>query len=62
MLANKTIPSPMIEDSSVEIRWICGHIRLDRIRNMVIREIVGVAPIDDKMREATLKWFGYIKR
>ena len=32
------------------IRWICGHTRLDRIRNEVIRGKIGVASIEDKMR------------
>ena len=44
------------------IRWICGHTRLDRIRNEVIRGKIGVASIEDKMREARLRWFGHIKR
>lgn len=42
------------------IRWMCGYTRLDRIRNEVIREKVGVAPIEDKMREARLRWFGHV--
>jgi len=44
------------------IRLICGHTRLDRIRNKVIRDKIGVASIKDKMREARLHWFGHIKR
>lgn len=43
------------------LRWICGHTRLDKIRNEVIREKVGVAPVEDKMREAMLRWFGHAK-
>ncbi|XP_070019320.1 uncharacterized protein [Nicotiana sylvestris] len=44
------------------LRWMCGHTRLDRIRNEVIRDKVGVAPVEAKMREARLKWFGHVKR
>ena len=44
------------------IRWICGYTRLDKIRNEVIRDIVKVAPIEDKMRESRLRWFDYVKR
>jgi len=33
------------------IRWMCGYTRLERIRNAVIREQVGVAPLEDKLRE-----------
>uniref|UniRef100_A0A1S3YRW7 Reverse transcriptase domain-containing protein n=1 Tax=Nicotiana tabacum TaxID=4097 RepID=A0A1S3YRW7_TOBAC len=36
--------------------------RLDKIRNEVIGVKVGVAPVEDKMREARLRWFGHIKR
>jgi len=43
------------------IRWMCGYIRLDRIRKEMIREKVGFAPIEDKMRETRLKWFGHVK-
>ena len=44
------------------IRWICGHMRLDKIRNEVIRDKIGMASIEDKMREAILCWFGHIRR
>jgi len=32
------------------IRWMCGYMRMDRIRNGVIRYLVKVASIEDKMR------------
>ncbi|XP_070025949.1 uncharacterized protein [Nicotiana sylvestris] len=35
---------------------------MDKIRNEDIREKVGVAPIEDKMWEARLRWFGHIQR
>jgi len=44
------------------IRWICGYMKLDKIRNEVIRDLVKVAPIEDKMRESRLRWFGHVKR
>ena len=44
------------------IRWMCGYTRLDRIRNEVIRKRVGVAPLEDKLRETRLRWFGHVKR
>ncbi|XP_075093167.1 uncharacterized protein LOC142177455 [Nicotiana tabacum] len=44
------------------LRWMCGHTRKDKIRNEDIREKVGVAPMEDKMREARLRWFGHIQR
>jgi len=36
--------------------------KLDRIKNEVIRKKVGVEPIEDKMRETRLRWFGHIRR
>jgi len=44
------------------IRWTCGYITLNRIRNAMIRWRVKVAPIDDKMRETLLRWFGHVNR
>ncbi|KAG5606742.1 hypothetical protein H5410_028234 [Solanum commersonii] len=44
------------------LRWMCGHTRSDKIRNEVIREKVGVAPVVDKLREARMRWFGHVKR
>jgi len=45
-----------------EIRWLCGYTRIARIRNAVIRDLVKVALIGDKMRETRLRWFGHVKR
>ena len=33
------------------IRWNCGHTRLDKVRNEVIRGKIGVTSIEDKIRE-----------
>jgi hypothetical protein len=44
------------------LRWMSGHTRLDRIRNECIREKVGVAPIEEKMVESRLRWFGHVRR
>ncbi|VFQ92223.1 unnamed protein product [Cuscuta campestris] len=44
------------------LRWMCGKTRLDRIWNEVIRRQVGMAPVEDKMREARLRWFGHVRR
>jgi len=41
---------------------MCGYTKLDTIRNIVIREPVGVAPLEDKLRETRLRWFGHVKR
>lgn len=41
---------------------MCGHTKSDRIKNEDIRDKVGVASVVDKMREAKLRWFGYVKR
>ncbi|KAF3616011.1 putative receptor-like protein kinase-like isoform X2 [Capsicum annuum] len=34
----------------------------DRVRNEIIREKVGVASVEDKMREVILRWFGHVMR
>ena len=35
------------------IRWMCGHTRIDNIRNKVTRGKIGVTSADEKIREAT---------
>ena len=42
--------------------WFCGHIRRDRVRNEAIRERVGVVPIEEKLTEHRLRWFGHVQR
>ncbi|KAK4364064.1 hypothetical protein RND71_015422 [Anisodus tanguticus] len=44
------------------LRWMCGHTMRDMIRNDDIRGKVGVASVEDKMREARLRWFGHVQR
>ncbi|VFQ97358.1 unnamed protein product, partial [Cuscuta campestris] len=44
------------------LRWMCGKTRLDRISNEVIRRQVGMAPVEDKLREARLRWLGHVRR
>jgi len=44
------------------IRWMCGFMRVDRIRNEVIRNLAKVAPIEDKMKETRLRLFGHVKK
>lgn len=39
-----------------------GYTSGDRIRDKVIQDKVGVAFVMDKMREASLKWSGHVKR
>ena len=43
------------------LRWSCGHTRRDRIRNEDIREKLGVAPIEEKLVQYRLRWFGHIQ-
>jgi hypothetical protein len=44
------------------LRWCCRHTRRDRVRNDDIRNRVGVAPIEEKLIQHRLRWFGYVQR
>ncbi|RCV32360.1 hypothetical protein SETIT_6G252700v2 [Setaria italica] len=44
------------------LRWICGHMRRDRVRNKDIRDRLGVAPIEEKLIQHRLRWFGHVQR
>jgi len=41
---------------------MCGYTTKDKIRNEIIRNKVGVVPIEEKMRETRLRWFGHVTR
>ncbi|XP_070017332.1 uncharacterized protein [Nicotiana sylvestris] len=43
------------------LRWMCGHTRMDRIRNRYSRE-GGCGPHRGQYGEARLRWFGHIQR
>ena len=44
------------------LRWFCGHTRRDRVRRETIRERVGVAPIEEKLTQHQLRWFGRVQK
>src|SRR6218665_437688 len=44
------------------LRWILGVSLRDRRRNEDIREVLGVACITDKEREARMRWYGHVMR
>ena len=44
------------------LRWICGHRRRDRVRNDGIHDRLGVPPIEEKLVQHRLRWFGHVQR
>jgi hypothetical protein len=44
------------------LHWCCGHTRRDRVQNDDIRDRVGVAPIEEKLIQHRLRWFGHVQR
>jgi len=58
MLANQEVQKMMVAEMRM-IWWMCGYTRLDKIRNVVFKEKVGVAPIKDKVRNIRLRRFGH---
>jgi hypothetical protein len=44
------------------LRWICVHTRLDRVRNDDIRDRLRVAPIEEKLIQHRMRWFGHVHR
>ena len=43
------------------LRWF-WHTRRDRVRNEAIRDRVGVVPIEEKLTQHRLRWFGHVQR
>jgi hypothetical protein len=44
------------------LQWICGHTRRDRVWNGDIRERLGVAPVEEKLMQHRLRWFGHMQQ
>jgi hypothetical protein len=44
------------------LRWIYGNTKRDRVQNDDIRERLGVAPVEEKLVQHCLRWFGHIQR
>jgi hypothetical protein len=44
------------------LRWICGHIRRDRVWNDDIHERLGVALVEEKLMQHRLRWFEHMQR
>jgi hypothetical protein len=44
------------------LRWICGHTKRDQVQNDDIREKLGVAPVEEKLVQHRLRWFGHMQR
>ena len=44
------------------LRWMCSKTRKDEIRSTNIVDLVGIVPIEDKLRENKLMLFGHICR
>jgi hypothetical protein len=42
--------------------WICDHTRIGRVRNDDICDRLGVAPIEEKLVQHQLRWFGHVQR
>ena len=44
------------------MRWAMGVTRKDNIRNEYVRETAKISKLGDKLRNARLRWYGYVKR
>jgi hypothetical protein len=44
------------------LRWICAHTRRDRTQNDDIHERLGVTPVEEKLVQHRLRWFGHIQQ
>jgi hypothetical protein len=44
------------------LRWMCGEIRMNRVRNEYFRRSMKAAPVSEKMRSNRLAWYGNVMR
>jgi len=52
---------PKDEYSKYMLRWMCGKMRRDKVKSEDILTKIGIAPIEEKMRENHLRWFGHVR-
>lgn len=43
------------------LRWMCRFSQLDKIQKEHIWEKIGVASIDEKMKDVNVRWFDHVK-
>jgi hypothetical protein len=44
------------------LRWMCGVIRMDKVRNKYIRGSLKIAPVTKKLKGNYLSWYGHVMR
>ncbi len=44
------------------IRWAGGVKLLDKVQNKHIRDSVEITPIEEKIKEARIKWYSHVMR
>jgi hypothetical protein len=44
------------------LQWICDHKRRDWVQNDDIRERLEVVPVEEKLMQHRLRWFGHMQR
>ena len=44
------------------VRWALGVTRKDKIKNEYVRGIAKITKLGDKLLNARLRWYGYVKR
>ncbi|PHT42274.1 hypothetical protein CQW23_16299 [Capsicum baccatum] len=54
--------TPRVGARWLKWRLVSGVLGDKKVRNEIIREKVGVASVEDKMREVRLHWFGHVMR
>ena len=59
--ANKKQHIQKMSVAKMRILKLCGKTRKDKVRNKNIRLQVGIAAIEEKLKETRLQWFGHIE-
>ena len=52
----------MIDGCQLSVNWLCGVMKLDKIRNERIRRETKVGEIAKKVPERRLRWYGHVMR
>ena len=52
----------LVRNDNAMLRWICSSRLSERIPTAHLREMLGIPPLEDLLRQGRLRWYGHVRR